>query len=224
MALAWMLQSMDVQVPLMSVRLYTSAPPKHTVKCSTRLKKDCSASFTALTPAEVQIKGKFFSFTSPHVLPQKCTSEIKTLWLPVRKFPQHDQRVPYFCRISYKLQSRRQRVGGKTTPSNMLLRQFIVLLYSDWNSHLPSIWVPNYCSGKVKQVLTTWDLSASSNFFWRALNAFIRNNWKHGFTSHTAPEGLLHRSLKKTEGFGRDTLKSENRESSFPDSKCVFYR
>lgn len=115
-----MLQSMDVQVPFMSMGPYTNLPPKHTVKSSTRLKQDCSASFTALTPAEVQIKGNIFSFTTVLVLPQKCTWEIKTLWRPVRKFPQHNQCIPYFCckihRISYQLQSRRQRVGGKTTP------------------------------------------------------------------------------------------------------------
>ena len=91
----------------------------------------------------------------------------------------------------------------------MLVRQFIVLLYSDWNSHRPSIWVPNRCSWKVKQVLTTWDLSASSNFCWRTLNAFTRNNWKYGFMPHTGPEGLLYRSLQKTEGFGRDILLSQ---------------
>lgn len=42
--------------------------------------------------------------------------------------------------------------------------------------------------------------------------------------SQHIPEGLLYRSLKKTEGFGGDSFKSESVKSSFPASKCLFYR
>lgn len=59
-ALPSLLQSMGIPVPLMSVGLIPNVPPKHVANGFTRLKQDRSASFTALTPAEVQIKGKFF--------------------------------------------------------------------------------------------------------------------------------------------------------------------